>query len=94
MKTYGTSMSAPRYSSNSIGTPAWSGKLESDLNLELLSLLKKFILYEGKLQGFNDAGQGRVGENIIFFNSKFLGGWPQRLWFERYNDGVREQKEL
>ena len=44
MRTYGDASSAPEYCSNSIGTPSWSGKHESEFTDQLQSELTNFIV--------------------------------------------------
>ncbi|NQZ49313.1 MAG: hypothetical protein HRT95_03720 [Moritella sp.] len=92
MRTYGDASSAPEYCSNSIGTPSWSGKHESEFTDQLQSELTNFIVFEAKLQGHNDSVQDRVGENDKFFDNDFLSGWPQLLWDEYYQLGISEQQ--
>jgi len=92
MKIYGTETTAPNYSSNSIGTPKWSGLKHYEFTPELIEGLHSFITYEARLQGHNDSNQNRIGENAIFFHVDFLDGWPQKLWSNKYQDGVSEQQ--
>ena len=92
MKTQGTKSEAPKYSSNSIGTPNWSGLIDSEFTPKLESDLRNFITYEAKLKGHNDSNNGRLGQNEIFFHIDFLSGWPQKLWHKMYKLGVSEQQ--
>jgi hypothetical protein len=90
MKTHGTKSEAPKYSSNSIGTPNWSGISESEFTPKLESELRTFITFESKLKGHNDSNNDRLGENKTFFHVDFLSGWPQKLWDQMYELGVAE----
>jgi len=93
MRCFGTSETAPEYSSNTLGKPVWSGLHTSEITADIEIQLKAFILYEAKLQGHNDAVQKRVGENSVFFHNLFLNGWPQALWKAVYEDGVADSKK-
>ncbi|GIU40921.1 hypothetical protein TUM3794_20020 [Shewanella colwelliana] len=93
LRSFGSATTAPTYSSNSIGTPRWSGLHESEFTEVLVEQLREFIRFEAKIQGHNDSAQKRIGENAEFFDEAFLGGWPQRLWCESYHKGIKEQRE-
>lgn len=90
IKSFGTKDRAPYYSSNTTGTPAWSGKDAIDFTPEMNQTLREFIYNEAKRQGYNDANQNRVDENKTFCHTGFLDGWPQQLWREQYNAGLKE----
>lgn len=94
MRTYGSATEAPKYNGN-FGTPAWSGLHESEFTDAdaLVMELREFIKFEATRQGYNDSAQNRIGENVQFFHDAFLGGWPQRLWSECYQRGVKEQQD-
>jgi hypothetical protein len=93
MKTFGSATAAPKYSSNSSGPPSWSGLHEAEFTDALSTQLREFIQFEAMLQGHNDSAQNRIGENAEFFHGAFLGGWPQRLWSEFYQIGIKNQQE-
>ncbi|MDF4421862.1 hypothetical protein [Vibrio parahaemolyticus] len=90
--TYGDAHTAPEHHSNTIGTPDWSGKKDTEFDEQLSNSLRGFIQFEAKLQGHNDRVQDRLGENGDFFHKEFLDGWPYRLWQEYYNLGVDQQQ--
>jgi len=92
IKTHGTNSKAPMYSSNSIGTPSWSGLSDSEFTPKIESELRGFIAFEAKLKGHNDSNNDRLGQNKIFFHVDFLSGWPKKLWDQRYELGVSEQQ--
>lgn len=93
MSTRGSATEAPEYHSNSIGTPPWSGLHESEFTDVLTNQLRNFIKFEAERQGFNDSAQDRIGENAEFFHASFLGGWPQQLWNELYQIGIKNQQK-
>ncbi|MEH6454780.1 MAG: hypothetical protein V7749_00530 [Cocleimonas sp.] len=92
MGTSGTANVAPQHHSNSIGTPRWSGKNESEFTEALRCELRDFIRFEAKLKGNNDSVQDRIGENECFFHHEFLQGWPHQLWLECYEQGIKDHQ--
>lgn len=93
MKTLGDEKTAPTYFCNTLGSPKWSGRKESELNESMLTELRSFIVFEAKRQGHNDSLYRRIDMNNQFFHADFLQGWPQKLWADYYQMGVSEQQK-
>ncbi|SHH55570.1 hypothetical protein [Ferrimonas marina] len=82
----GTADAAPHYSDNHIGEPAWSGASSDAFDKTMADQLERFIHSEAHRQGHNDQRNDRQPAPNLF-HPDFLGGWPHRLWHDRYSLG-------